>query len=360
MRNLLQYLICNEVGTSAFLATLLEPKFDDAGFVQARAAFVELLKQQGVEFSSPSPTDVQLEYLCIDLVAVWSPWTLLIENKVASASVTSGQLNRYYNAYLDQIERKVVSDGPICFIYLTPTLNIGRTEFNTLQLSPERGDKAIHIGWDEFLDSIIPILDSNAGRASWFLKAGAARVQEVISAARTASLPDDECRSRLQTLMNALRGQVQKCEDFNGLIFRRWSDRVREQLFASGPARTAYVGVYLSYAATEFPSASSIKAVGDITFELARKHRARLRAIVESKKASEWAELLGVSNAELHVDIERGSISWRFSLPETTEEYFADLAMNRLAVFSSVFASLLHEATEREVVQPDVALKIRC
>jgi len=228
---------------------------------------------------------------------------------------------------------------------LTPTRNIGNAEFNSLKLEREK-DKKIHIAWSEVLDCIAPVVNPEESQISWFLRAGVVRVQEVIAAAKTACLQDDECRSRLQELMNTLKGQFQGESEFKGLVFRRWSDKAREQLFAAGPGRTAYVGLYLSYNNTEFPTELSIKAVGDIAFEAASKHRARLRAIIASKKAREWADLLGVGNEELHIDHEKGLISWRFSLPEMTKEAFAVLAMKRLAIFSSVFASLLHEATE--------------
>jgi hypothetical protein len=84
MANLLQHLISNEVGTSAFLGTLLDPRYEDAVFAQARIAIAHLLKRHGIEVASPAPTTVEFEYLGIDLVAAWPPWTLLIENKVAA------------------------------------------------------------------------------------------------------------------------------------------------------------------------------------------------------------------------------------------------------------------------------------
>src|SRR5262245_31636193 len=103
MANLLQHLISNEVGTSAFLGTLLDPQY--GAFAQARIAIARLLKKHGIEVSSPSPTVVELEHLSFDLVALWSPWILLIENKVASASVTRGQLSDYYAACLLHLAR---------------------------------------------------------------------------------------------------------------------------------------------------------------------------------------------------------------------------------------------------------------
>ena len=45
------------------------------------------------------------EYLNIDLIVVWKPWTILIENKVTTASITGGQLNNYYSVVLKELKR---------------------------------------------------------------------------------------------------------------------------------------------------------------------------------------------------------------------------------------------------------------
>lgn len=166
MANLLQHLISNEVGTSAFLGTLLDPRNDDPVFAQARIAIAHLLKRHGIEVSSPEPTVVELEYLSIDLVAVWVPWIFLIENKVASASVTRGQLRDYYSVCLLHLARngflkhagEAVSQKPLCFIYLTPTPYTGMVEFETLELDSNRTDAKIHLAWSELLDCLTPIV----------------------------------------------------------------------------------------------------------------------------------------------------------------------------------------------------------
>ena len=352
MANLLQHLISNEVGTSAFLGTLLDPLNDDTVFVQARIAIAHLLKRHGLEVSSPAPTIVELEYLSIDLVAVWPPWILLIENKVASASVTRGQLKDYYSACLLNLARngflkhagEAVSRQPLCFIYLTPTPYTGMVEFDTLELHPGRADTKIHLAWSELLDCLSPLLGKIDGPASWLFNAGVDRVRGVLEAAKGVHLPEDEKRCRIQALMNELKGRLQKSEQASKLAFHRWSQQSREQLFAAGPARSAYVGLYLSYDGTDFPSAETIRPVGDISFDVASKHRARLRGLVTARSHEEWAELLGVAGSEIQLDGENGYLAWRFSLPEMSTEEFLRTTEERLGVLSSVFRDTLAEA----------------
>lgn len=354
MVNLFQHLISNEVGTSAFLGTLLDPRYEGAVFVQARIAIASLLRRHGIEVSSLAPTVVELEYLSIDLVAVWSPWILLIENKVASASITRGQLSDYYSTCLLHLARngflkragEAISRHPLCFIYLTPTPYTGTVEFDTLELHPGRADAKIHLAWSELLDCLTPALGKVDGPASWLFNAGVDRVRSVLEAAKRGRLPEDEKRCRIQALMNELKGRLQRCEEVSRLAFQRWSQQSREQLFASGPARSAYVGLYLSYDGTEFPSAETIRPVGDISFDVASKHRARLRGVVTARSHEEWAELLGFAGSEIQLDGERGSLAWRFSLPEMSTEDFLRVSAERLGVFSSAFRGTLAESLE--------------
>lgn len=354
MANLLQHLISNEVGTSAFLGTLLDPQYEGTIFTEARTAIADLLKRHRIEVSLPAPTVVKLEYLGIDLVAVWPPWTLLIENKIASASVTRGQLRDYYSACLRQLDRngflkhagEAVSQQSLCFIYLTPTESTGMVEFDTFELRPDRADRKIHLAWSELLDSLDPLLGKIDDHASWFFNAGVDRVRGTLEEAKRGRLPEDEKRCRIQALMNELKGWLQKSEQPPPLEFHRWSQQSREQLFAAGPARSAYVGLYLSYDGTDFPSAETIRPVGDISFDVASKHRARLRGLVTARSHDEWAELLGVAGSDVQLDGEKGSLTWRFSLPEMPTEEFLSEAVERLGAFSSVFRDTLAESLE--------------
>jgi hypothetical protein len=361
--NFLDRLISGEIGASAFLATLLDPRYEHPIFVNARAVIARVLKQEGLELSSPAPTLVEVEYSNIDLVAVWSGWTMLIENKVAAASVTRGQLSEYYSASLVQLERRgflkhageAVFHQPVCVIYLTPTRDTGVVEFNTLQLAPGRSDKKLHLGWNELLEAFGPVTGNANDTASWFFGAGVERIRKVLEAAKKDRLPEDGSRFRIQALMNELKARFQNSDQFSGLTFNRWSDQFKEQLFAAGPERSAYVGLYLSSDGTTFPSAGTIRAVGDISFDVASKHRNRLRALVATKSVEEWSTALGVPREAIRLNFDKGSLSWRFALPELSLAEFLLEMMLRVTTFLTVFRPIVAEAVASPAAQPCVA-----
>jgi len=352
MPNYLRHLISAEVGTSAFLGTLLDPEFDDPPIVQARAAIASVLKKHGIGVTAAAPTVVKLEYLNIDLVMAWAPWVILVENKVASASVTRGQLNDYYAAALREVEHngflkdaaEEIPERPICFIYLTPTPHTGQVEFESLTLDVNRTDIKKHIAWSEVLEKLIPLTGKGDGTASSFLDSGIERVRAVLEAAKDSQLPEDDRRSGMQAVLNQLKVRLEDTTRGSGLTFHRWSDRLREQLFASGPTRSAYVGIYLSYDASDVPTPVSIRAVGDISFDVASKHRVRLRPFLAAKTAEKWSAALGIPPSQIVFDPEKGYVRWSFAMPEMATEEFLVFAARRVSDFASVFAKGLVES----------------
>ncbi len=363
MANLLNHLISNEVGTSAFLATLLDMRHDHPVFVEARAAIALVLRKHGLELSSPAPVHVELEYSNIDIVAVWSGWTILVENKVASASVTRGQLSGYYSGSLRQIERRgflkhageAVCEYPLCFVYLTPTPVTGAVEFEDLALAVERSDKKMHVGWNELLEHFMPLVGRGDDHAAGFFDAGVECIREVLEAAKRGKLPEDERRQRLQVLMNELKGKLQGNEAFVNLAFCRWSDRSKEQLFATGPQRSAYVGLYVSCDGSLFPSEHTIRAVGEISFDVAGKHRTRLRGFLDGKSRDEWSAAVSLPIDAIEVNSDRGSLVWRFALPEMRTDEFLRNMEKHLEDFSGVFGPILMEGGVSPVARPFVA-----
>lgn len=349
MSTLLDNLIANEIGTSAFLATVLDRNSTHSVFVEARKIITALLIEHGLELSDPTPEHVELEYLNIDLVAVWSGWTILVENKVASASVARGQLNQYYQSSLTQIERhgflkhagEAISEQPICFIYLTPTSFTGKIEFESLKTV--RCDRKIHLNWGELLNRLAPLLGRSNDHEAWFFGMGIQRIGAVLQQAKQSKLPEDENRCSIQAVMNELKGMLQSSECFEDLVFCRWSDQTKEQLFAAGPARSSYVGIYVLADASDFRSPHTIRAVGYISFDVASKHRRRLRNVMEGKSSDAWATMLGVTSEATLLTPEKGSLSWQFNLPEISRDEFKREMVQRLSKFSSVFSAILRE-----------------
>ena len=108
--------------------------------------FCKHLKPAGVELPCDhGPQIVLQEYKNVDLVMVWGEWILLVENKVAAASITRGQLVRYYQDTLAAMEQGIflksedmepedIRNKRICIVYLTPTRKMGTAEFKSTKL----------------------------------------------------------------------------------------------------------------------------------------------------------------------------------------------------------------------------------
>jgi hypothetical protein len=352
MNTLLDHLISDELGTSAFLATVLDPANDDAVFVESRAAIADVLKRHGVTFSQNAPTLVVCEYFCIDIVAVWAPWVILIENKVAAASVSRGQLKEYYSVALTQLERKGflptagedVSQHPICVVYLTPTKHTGGSEFQSLEFGAGRRDMKVHIAWSELLHPLMSVAGKPDCPAAWFLGTGLGRVHKVLEAAKKGQLPVDDRRTGIATLMNDLKDRLKKQGSHTReLVYVRWSDRAKEQLYAHGPGRSSYVGLYMSYDGTSFSSNECIQPTGDMSFDVASKHRRRFQGLLAGKSKEEWSQLLGIRSNEALLNVEKGSIGWRFSLPVMSNAEFLSTMADKFDVFAAVFRETLME-----------------
>jgi hypothetical protein len=352
MNTLLDHLISDELGTSAFLATVLDPANNDAVFVEARAAIAAVLTQHGVTFSRSAPTLVACEYFCIDIVVVWAPWVILIENKVAAASVSRGQLKEYYSVALTQLERKGflpnagedVSQHPICVVYLTPTKHTGGSEFQSLEFGAGRRDMKVHVAWTELLKPLVLLAGKSDCTSSWFMETGIARVNKVLEAAKKGQLPVDEKRTGIATLMTDLKDRLKmQGSHTRELVYVRWSDKSKEQLYAHGPGRSSYVGLYMSYDGTSFPSNEFIQPTGDMSFDVASKHRRRLQCLLAGKSKEEWSQLLGIRSGETLLNVEKGSIGWRFSLPVMSNAEFLSTMADKFDVFASVFRETLME-----------------
>jgi hypothetical protein len=208
--------------------------------------------------------------------------------------------------------------------------------------------------WKELLE---PLKKSLTGMpdsfAFSFLAAGLNCVENVIERAKNGTLPDpDGRRDKIRALMNNLKERIQNgCEQTSGLVFCRWSDQRNEQLFARGPTQSAYVTLYVSYDRCQFPPDGRIQASGDISFEVASKHRARLRGILAGKSQEEWCKLLGIASGETQLNLEKGKLSWGFSLREMPTEEFLLAIEGHFLSFASVFREILVEGIDHKAAQ---------
>ena len=157
--NFMKFFVASEPGTSALLATLLDPELVHSCRDAFLTCFTARLAAAEVVVEASGPQTVQCEYYGYDLIAKWGEWTILIENKVAGASIRPGQLASYYK---DVCQRKdsgeLATDNlagkNICMVFLTPAQNTGQSEFGSLKVDEARGDKKVLLSWGDILDDI--------------------------------------------------------------------------------------------------------------------------------------------------------------------------------------------------------------
>ncbi len=225
-------------------------------------------------------------------------------------------------------------------------------EFDSLKPDSSRRDIKIHMEWKELLEPLKSLPDMPNSFAFSFLKTGLNRVEEIIESAKNGTLPDpDGRRDKIRALMNNLKERIQNGhEQTSGFVFCRWSDQRNEQLFARGQTRSTYVTLYVSYDRSRFPSEGRIQAIGDISFEVASKHRTRLHRFLTSKSQEEWCKLLDVASGETRINLEKGKLFWGFSLPEMPTEEFLLAIEGRFLLFVSVFREVLVEIVDPKAV----------
>ena len=166
--NIMQFFVTREEGTSSLLATALDPQCADKDKRQRlfREKFCTRLRAWGVDLLADGPAPVLLEHRGMDLLMVWGDWILILENKVAAASITRGQLQGYYDAAvtkkgrLDQQRLGGLSLNPneirnkrICIVFVTPK-ETGDEEFRSVRLNKDRTDAKVHLSWQDLLDDL--------------------------------------------------------------------------------------------------------------------------------------------------------------------------------------------------------------
>ncbi len=189
-----------EETASAFLATLLE--YDEAFRREFLArAFVD------ASLDPSQPWKVLVEDWRtgaggVDITVELDSTVVLIENKIASAAMRTGQLLEYY---LGAVRRW--PDKRIVALYLAPTTDMGRvevalversSEFQARQDRPLGPDTARPVAWGD-IGAIIDALPENRG---WFASTGMMAVQRAIDAA-VLPLPPDAQRDAVRGIVKA-------------------------------------------------------------------------------------------------------------------------------------------------------------
>jgi len=303
--NLLHYYIQSETGTSAFLATLFDQRFDHSIQEPFREFFRKKLLLEGVRVCG-RPERVEVEYDCIDLVVLWDGWILLIENKIRSGSIRSGQLTEYYERTISNLSNGCFLDNPvyrdykIAVVYITPTEQSGKGEFRSLQLDSQRADKKIHIAWSMILESCqmdnsLDIYDPFC----FLVREGYNRTKLLIDhCQKPSAIYEDEYQTESRDCADKLRDKVSLWSREMGLTIQSWHSKLySEQIWVTcQPDRIAYVTSYIWKRTANQPALRTT-----VSFEVKSKFRTSRKSDFD-QSISRWKEGLKALNVDYNID----------------------------------------------------------
>lgn len=175
--------MCREEATSAFLATLIEQSKD------FRTRFFNLCDIPDFKIM-----DVVVEQSQRDITIAGDDTFVIIENKIANASKTKGQLLSYYSQLKTEFP-----ESSIHAVYLAPSRNTGQTEVEMVKR--EEGGNAIAIAWSD----IKPLCENIEDFDTTFSQTGIIYVLEAIRRRSIVAAPDwDENELRIRECMSCI------------------------------------------------------------------------------------------------------------------------------------------------------------
>jgi hypothetical protein len=343
--NLMKFFVAREGGTTSLLATAFDPQqFKDERQRAFRERFCEHLRKEHVDLSAADgPSRVEQEYGGMDLVMVWSGWILMIENKVAYASITPNQLNRYYKSTLKQMKHgtflkdKDAATKRICVVFLTPTANMGIAEFASLDLKSkdgEREDKKVHLSWEAMLDDLrqaFPTDDANDPLGRLILH-GCERADSILEKNRVlvpGTIYTEE-RNATKKFRDAVRSQINdlmQVERINKLTDYNTPDV--DQLYGNIAGDDGNVDFTANAAGTNLLNKDQCILDGRMRFKVAAKAPRSIRDGFRSVPSQHWERLLGLDRGILERDDEKSRVSFE----EVWEGKYDDLVVEIASLF---------------------------
>jgi len=334
--NIMKFFVTDEPGTSSLLATVFDSEFMHEGQDEFRRRFSERLAAQDVILPAEGKPDiVRPEYLNVDLVLVWGQWILLIENKVSRAAVARRQLTRYYQAVLKSISRGIFlgqdayRNHDICVIYLTPTENIGASEFASLQLAEDRNDKKVHLSWTAIsadLEASFPSHDQDDSYAR-LIWDGCQSTKEILQKNATKIITE-ETPERVATKVFLDRMQKKVADMMRlqtGLKLMRWKDPRIDELYAQLGGNYGNVYFNILEQGTDLTNEDDAILNGSVEFWIARKTLKRYRHKFASFPRHYWTEMLGLPDGALEIRDHEGGILLENTWSGTCEELEREL-----------------------------------
>ncbi len=338
--NLMKFFVTDEDGTSALFATAFDPQLADNRQKPLWEKFCNHLQSMGVDLPSENgPQIVLQQYSNIDLLMLWGDWVLLIENKVAAASITRGQLSRYYRSAVQEMERGMflASEGVepedarrkrICVVYLTPTKNTGTEEFTSTMLEPDRTDAKVHLSWEDVLEVLRDCFpgSSPSDALGRLVQDGCRLTEDILRQRSKPVIEETDQRVKMKAFLTDVRDAVETMLAFQPNVrLRIWRDRNVDQLY--GNIGGGNGNVYFTILADRTPDFSNLDNVvlqGSVSFSVAGKAIRKRREDFCAVRATDCGAFFGLNPDNLKIDEERCSVMlenvWRGTHAELVEE----------------------------------------
>ncbi len=345
--NFLRHLVTDEAGATSLLATLLDPVFEHPLRLKFVAHMRTLLHEAKVDVPDTSPSHVVCEYEAIDLVLAWGNWIVAIENKIAAASITRGQLNRYYKKLIRNANKRETLGIPtgaarICIVFLTPTPGVGGTEFNALDLDRDRKDGRLHISWSELLEW----LDSHCSQQpddpyARIVHDGSVRVRAIIDNRYQTKTVDDENRRGMKALMSEVKNSIRTTLAPNtSMKLTDWRDPRMDELYTGIAGGNANVFFRIYAEDTDCADGSALDVDTVIEFKVAHKAPASLKRWFGELDYPRLSRLIGVAEDTVTFDADRSSFLHRQQLQGARSD-LADHIASTFVRFVCMFESLI-------------------
>ena len=352
--NLLRHLVNDELGASSLLATLLDPAFNHPLQLEFLNHMRGLLREVSIDVPDVSPTKVFCEYRLIDVLVVWGNWILAIENKVAAASISRGQLKRYYHRLVHSISRDDILGIPdgsaqIGIVFLTPTPGMGGTEFQSLELDSQRSDGKLHLSWSGLLDWLDD--HRSAGSDDTYrrvIQDGASQVHAILTDRSQTKTVYDENRQGMREFISELKNTIQVTLRPNGSMkIIDWHDPQLELIYTnvSGGSANVYFKILAKDSDCSDPGELDMNILFE--FKVAAKAPAWLKQWFSDQDHRRFAGLIGLLEKAIAVDTDRGSIKFEQRLQGTRLELVEDVA-NTFFRLVFTFGSLIRMKEESD------------
>jgi hypothetical protein len=332
--NVMKFFVTGEGGTSALLATLLDPSNTHEGARPFREWFAQLL---GLSLPESGPEIVKTEVESLDLLLIWGEWVIVVENKVAAASIVRGQLQKYYQYVIKAIAEGRIPSSPgleekhVCMVYLTPA-GVGREEFDSLHLDETRQDRKAHLSWDPLLEAVDKFFprDNSDDSYTALVSNALALTKEILVKNRPPVTPDTPQRVATKKFLDEMEktvGQMLKFEDT--CRFHRWKDPKNDSLYGhiGGEGGNVYFSIFPE--GTDLSECDNATIHFELLFKTAGKSSRSVREEFRQVPLDGWGLVLGLENRTLVL----GSDNDRISLETTWKGTYADLLASGASMF---------------------------